>query len=830
MDINGWHGANHMAISRSGGEKTCNAGGELVADMGCTATAARDAIFYQYHNIFDDIQDAWRTFQPTDITIVLDRSGSMSIPSVSNTGASRLDDAKEAAFLFANLLEDGSSHQLGMISFSTAATPASSPDMPLTSILNAPATLSAALSGINADGLTNIGDGLQQAQTLLNPDDQRRKAILLLTDGEENQTPNMLDVDLGDTHVCSIGFGMRGISSGKLQPLSERQGGIYLTGDKTIELKKFFVFCFANIFDAPVAEDPIDTLPAGQLISSPTIHRAFLDEKIVFVLGWTNPSPLGTLQLAITTPFGNVVDLGAPGVESKFGPTWHIVRFKLPFNGEGDGNWTAHAIRPIRTYVNGFSSRAFADFEQGVTLVRNELATLCASGCRNILYFEDTTNHTESVDFRDRRSIYASALFSQPMLTNITRPDDALAFRNALQGGFGGEGGFDLVVYSSQYTGYEQPYDELLARILCTNGTRAIVSDNRHTEGAQDILRCAGAQRGNRTNFKTLVPSDSSRLLDRPAKLRSQPNVRDFSYELLSTNGTAPQVVSTTGAIAVVAQGQAAGKDEEFFITVLARSTAKVKPYKNRNNTYTLEDLHPTFHIPSAYWPTCGFDKVYATVNVTRPLHSLSKLLASIGATNGSTLHGETVSPRATAAQILAEKGAVIQTETKQYKLYDDGTHGDSAADDHYWEVSLPPDCTAVDGDYDLHALFRLCKVERCGRESCVEREAHQIITVRAQMHPKSKVIVKKLAVHDGNPRARILITPVDKKGNLLGPGLLDELLITPIGGVRIEEKSDLDGRGKYQITINWVKKDSEKPGLIIAQFGRPQNAIHVKL
>jgi len=229
------------------------------------------------------------------------------------------------------------------------------------------------------------------------------------------------------------------------------------------------------------------------------------------------------------------------------------------------------------------------------------------------------------------------------------------------------------------------------------------------------------------------------------------------------------------------------------------------------------------------YWPTCGFDKVHATVNVTRLLHSLSKLLASVELTNGSTLQGDTLTPCEAAAQTLANMNTVIPTETKLYELFNDGTHGNLTANDHHWEVSLPPDCTAVDGEYHLHAFFCLCKVERCGRESCVEREAQQIINIRTQIHPKSKVIVKQLSSDRGHFKACIQITPADERGNLLGPGLIDELLITSIGDVKIENKSDLDGRGTYQITVSWTK-DKGKPGLIITQFGRPKNAIQVNL
>ena len=77
-------------------------------------------------------------------------------------GRTRLDAAKSAATLFADLLEDGSSHKLGMVSFSTTAS--NPPDMPLTGVAAAPAALSAALFSLVASGSTSIGDGLEKGQ------------------------------------------------------------------------------------------------------------------------------------------------------------------------------------------------------------------------------------------------------------------------------------------------------------------------------------------------------------------------------------------------------------------------------------------------------------------------------------------------------------------------------------------------------------------------------------------------------------------------------------------------------------------------------------------
>ena len=104
--------------------------------------------------------------------------------------------------------------------------------------------------------------------------------MLLLTDGMENTAPLIATVQawLGDTHVCSVGLGTPGRLDGpKLRNLSEHQGGIYISTPNSLELKKFFVFCFADIFDTFVGEDPIETLPAASLASAPTIHTAYED-------------------------------------------------------------------------------------------------------------------------------------------------------------------------------------------------------------------------------------------------------------------------------------------------------------------------------------------------------------------------------------------------------------------------------------------------------------------------------------------------------------------------------------------------------------------------
>ena len=814
--IVGWHNENHVYIADAGGS----------GDMNSPVTSPRDPIFYRYHHIFDDVQNAWRTHQDTDIVLVFDRSGSMSLPAVG--GGTRLQAATDAANMFADLMEDGSSHNVGLVSFSTAA---SSPaDMPLTPVAGAPAAMSAALAGVSASGSTSIGDGLQEAVTTLSAGANSRKAVLLLTDGMENTAPLIADAQasLGDTHLCSVGFGTPGSLDGpKLRDLSERQGGIYISGPGALELRKFFVECFANIFDTFVGEDPIEILPAGQSASNPLTHVALGDDKLVFVLSWDEPSPKGALKLQITSPSGQVVDLSDAAVESEVGDTWHIVRFDLPHMGEGDGSWEARAVRAPLGYVNGFMSDAFEDLFAGAELIRAQLRLLCAAGCERVLFYEDDAmgRMQGEMNFDMMRSAYSEAIFNEVPTGTIgeaTRVRDPQEFAERLR-----KRDFDLLVYSSRYAREKQPYDDLLVRTMCDeDAPRAILSDNRRTDDALETLRCAGAVPTDDVNFETIL--SRGELGEAELRLtKPQMTVGPFSYALQPSDDTASVLATGPNEQPVVVARGVRGEDQAFFTTTLTRAPARVLPFTWISHTYTGEELHPTFHIPEMYWPEKGYDTVKAVVEVTRPLRSLGELAAEVGVGEADKLNGDLIDPRTAALLRLDPNGTgdVIPTETLSFELFDDGTNGDGTAGDHYWEVSLPPEVAEFDGSYDLHAIFTLCQ-----GDTCVQREASHTLEVETKLSPDTtEVDVEQLEPENRRNRTRITIIPRDAAGRLVGPGLANAILVDPLCDATVEEVRDADGRGSYEVIVSWVANEAE-PFVEIGQFGRPGDSLKVSL
>jgi hypothetical protein len=823
-----YHNTQHGRIANSGPGVNCTTGTSSTAsDMCYPNVSPRDPIFYRYHNVFDDVQDTWMRLANTDVMVVFDRSGSMSIPD-GGAGLTRLDAAKEAARLFADLLEDGSSHRVGLASFSTSA---SNPvDLGLTSAGSATAAMNTALTGIAAGGATSIGDGLQRALTELSSSTNPHKAILLLTDGVENTAPLISSVTgaLGDTHLCSVGFGSPGtIDGAKLRDLSERQGGVYINGfDPVVNnllVKKFFVECFADIFDTFVGSDPIALLPAGTLAGTPTVHIASGDEQVTFVLSWSTPEPAGNLRLAVTTPSGAPLDLNDPAVESRFGPTWHIVRVRLPYRGERDGSWLAYPVRPTRSYVNGFTPSAFAEYDQGVRIVTRQLTRLCPDGCQRVLYFEDgpgTLSHAHA-------TVYGQALvdaLARGFLGAVKRAGTPEDFAAALR-----EGNYDLIVYASSYAKGNQPYDGALSERLCADqGARAIITDTRTSQGAQAILRCAGALRTEETNFE-VMRSDGG-LFSGSVKLSGSGHDHGtgnpFSYGLRSTGatGAAVQATSPKGA-AVIARGDG-GKEQRYFVNALTASSARVQPFTYRARNYTLESLHPTFHIPEMYWPATGFDRVEARVRVTRPLESLGRRLAELGLREGGSLGGDPLSPRQAGALKLDPNfgGRLVKTETLEFSLFDNGTSGDTSAIDRYWEASLPPEVTRFDGEYLLRAIFKLCKAGRC-----VQREASHSLVVDVKLDPgRTRVSLERLPPEGTLNRARVLIQPVDRSGLPLGPHRADALLVLPGPGVKLEGWRDFDGRGRYEIVVTYPANTQSR--LLVGQFGRPKEVIAVAL
>ena len=285
-----------------------------------------------------------------DVVLVFDKSGSMSLPGLG--GGTKIEQARDAAALFIDLLRSDRTHRAALVTFSTTAatTQALAPiagNGKVALIGPPPNRNGGSIGAITPDAMTTIGGGLRVGrQLLVTAAGANTPAILLLTDGLQNTPPMIADVEaeLGNTHLCVIGFGTEGQLNGPLLTrLARDHGGIYTRANEGLALKKFFVLCFGNLFQTAIASDPFYVFPAGSSSMPPIPFSVCDEESITVVMSWKNNSE--NLILNVITPNGTTLTEVTPGVFTSSGATWVYFRIELPLNGEREGSWQVQVTR-----------------------------------------------------------------------------------------------------------------------------------------------------------------------------------------------------------------------------------------------------------------------------------------------------------------------------------------------------------------------------------------------------------------------------------------------------------------------------------------------------
>lgn len=831
-----FHGQMHAAVGvadRFGA--TCNPFAEppvttncYVLDVIASNCSPRDPMFWRLHHALDDVVRAWQDRKPVDVMVVIDRSGSMLDPAVG--GGTKLDAALEALDMFAALLDDCESdpaspaacdlaaNRIGVVSYSdgvSAELELTEADETLRSLGGPIPTAIADIAAIGPGGCTGIGLGLTEALACLGGNcpsspgsatgsANARKGILLLTDGVEN-VPPCLDPEPGVgptcgsscfgpafdaasmnlTQLAAVGFGQGGSLNGDLLTLlAERQGGLYLENPNLAtddDLKEFFTKAFGQLTDEFLVTDPRGVLAAGEAATEPVEYTSCADDKLTFASGWQGAAAPG-LKLLVNAPSGRLVLAGEPTVEREADPTWEFARLDLPHRGEGPGTWTAQLVRPHQAYVNGFATDAFADPEAGAAIVRREIQRLCPDGCREVLYFEQGRIADPSV--------YALAIKAEVaagVLGRVERPPTGARFAAALR-----RGRWDLIVFARMGPERTEPYDSELARLLCRErqGPRAIVTDTRRT--ARELLACLGASPDGSLNWQTL--RGDGRLFSGVLKLIN-PGHQVATYGLAATAGG--QATAGPGPGAGVVARVPAGAERPWFIDVLGRGLSKLELHNPTLERTTDRRLIASARVLPSYVPRGGWDHVDARVEVVYPKVGLGTLLARRGLGDPVRVGGELLDPRAAAV-----RGLAVPTGTAVFPLYDDGTHGDLHARNHYWSTELAG-IGSVDGAYRLRFLFDFTK------NGCTtRRELLQSVHVELAVDPQASQprVVDRVDLPYGGWRTVIAVRPADRYGNLWGPGRAAGARCAEGAGCKLTARVEDDGQGGYTLAVETAR------------------------
>ena len=286
-----------------------------------------------------------------DVMIVFDRSGSMSL--AGESGRPKIEEARDAASLFVQLVRAGAGNRLGLVSFSTSAlldsNLAGATAAKKTQLVGPPPFSGGKIGDLNADGNTTIGGGLKKAAEQLPAGGANPRTILLLTDGLQNTPPMIGEMSvqnaLSGIAINAIGYGTAANLDGPLlNALAQAHSGTYVRADNNLQLEKYFSQAFGNIFESGLLTDPEFVMKADERRAKPLPFNVCDEEAVTVVVGWDNLDT--ALLIEVATPNGTTIHAGTPGTESATGRAWTFLRVPLPQSGEREGAWSVVVFRP----------------------------------------------------------------------------------------------------------------------------------------------------------------------------------------------------------------------------------------------------------------------------------------------------------------------------------------------------------------------------------------------------------------------------------------------------------------------------------------------------
>jgi len=453
---------------------------------------------------------------------------------------------------------------------------------------------------------------------------------------------------------------------------------------------------------------------------------------------------------------------------------WSYSRVRLPYRGAVSGTWRGQIIRRHHQYVNGFTTDAFADPKEGITLIRREIHRLCPQGCKRVLYFEEGRRSPDSV-YRDALQLEKQS----GAVALVANAPTAAKFTQQLV-----PNRWDLIVFAEMGNDVQRPYDALFARLLCGD-QRAILTDTR-PHGRAALFECAHVRGAEPVNWTAILPNGE--LVDHTLKLVNH-GYPIFTYSLV---GLTLQAQSNAQSGAVVARTDS-GKDELWFADILGSTLEKLSPHNRAIDWRTGTTPIATARILPSYVRSGGWDKVDARVEVEYPTIGVGTLLARRGLGEPRRVRGELLD-----ARTVALSGFTVPTAKATFPLYDDGTHGDLYAGNAYWTGELTG-LGKTDGEYKLRFMFDFTKGGCTTHRELVQS---QYLDVGAD--PKGTKISSgtPTPVANGWRAFSVAIVPGDSLGNLRGPGRATAVTCLPKNSCRVESKMADDGKGMYSLPL----------------------------
>lgn len=285
--------------------------------------AATEGGEYPLGDFHVDLQATSVPRENNSVALVLDRSGSMADPAGGTSNKSDL--LVNAIQVFRDLML--ANDEVAVTTFDdVVGTP-----VPMQQVSAAPAFSTIDLTPRNT---TWIGGGIQQGVVQLAAATHTNKAMIVLTDGNENVHPYIFELPAGTltNRTFAIGFGLPGtVSDSALNQITNNTNGdLIITGDistdeQRFKLTKYFVQVLAGVTKMDVILDPQGNLFAA---SEHVIPFQLADSDVYADLITLCPVPK-VINFYLVTPSGKIIKPSTTEPNIKFIMGQQVVFYRI---------------------------------------------------------------------------------------------------------------------------------------------------------------------------------------------------------------------------------------------------------------------------------------------------------------------------------------------------------------------------------------------------------------------------------------------------------------------------------------------------------------------
>ena len=252
-----------------------------------------------------------------------------------------------------------------------------------------------------------------------------------------------------------------------------------------------------------------------------------------------------------------------------------------------------------------------------------------------------------------------------------------------------------------------------------------------------------------------------------------------------------------------------------YFVNVIARGGPSIRPFSEPRRLYTGDVLRPRVILQFSDETVPVGGKV--SLALRRPAKSVGTILANKGLGSPKIVNGDVLPARqATLKAIEQSTGAPVTGYVESNYVLTDDAAGAATFMPAGIFGKLLEDVLVIEGSYTFHAKAQV------GIGCTTTRECQWSYHVAVGVDPNStKVTIEPVGTGPGGDRVRVVFTPQDHYGNLVGPGLGDELDVKPLPGCTlIGGLVDL-GDGRYSQEIVCDPESDHGPGVLVGQPDR---------